>query len=144
MAAGRHNLHATAVALEGRAILLQGASGSGKSDLALRLIEADAVLVADDQTLLRREGDRVICSAPPEIAGRIEVRGFAIVEVPYEAEAPLALVVEMKPLPLVERLPEPRSVTLLGVDVPAIDLYPFEASAVAKLKLALRHISRVS
>ena len=61
-------VHATAVAIDGEAILLRGPSGSGKSDLALRLIDGGAQLVADDQTLLRREGERVLASAPPAIA----------------------------------------------------------------------------
>ncbi len=74
-------VHATAVAIEGEAVLLRGPSGSGKSDLALRLIDGGAQLVADDQTLLRRAGGRVLASAPPAIAGLLEVRGVGVVRV---------------------------------------------------------------
>ena len=75
-------VHGTSVALGGDGILLQGPSGSGKSDLALRLVDAGALLVADDQTELALVGDGVLMRAPGVIAGRIEVRGLGILRVP--------------------------------------------------------------
>ena len=116
-------LHATAIAIEGHALLLRGASGSGKSDLALRLIDAGARLVADDQSELYRSGDRVIVRAPATIAGLLEVRGIGIFR--------------LDPLSI-ERLPAPHTETILGVALPLVRVTPFDPSAAAKLRLALR------
>jgi serine kinase of HPr protein (carbohydrate metabolism regulator) len=132
------DVHGTAVALGEVGVLLRGASGSGKSDLALRLIDGGARLVADDRTLLRREGGLLLASAPPPIAGRLEVRGIGILAVPSVASCALRLVVDLVAPGAVERLPEPRTARLLGLDLPLISLAPFEASAAAKLRLAAR------
>jgi len=131
-------VHATAVAVEGRAVLLRGPSGSGKSDLALRLIDAGARLVADDQSELHRQGEAIMVRAPPAIAGLIEVRGIGIIRVDALDEAPLALVADLVAADEIERLPPLRRERILGIDLPAIALAPFEASATAKLVLALR------
>ena len=130
-------VHATSVALGGDGILLRGPSGSGKSDLALRLIDAGARLVADDQTELERIGAVLEMRAPATIAGRLEVRGLGIMRVPSVAVAPLRLVVDLVAPEAVERLPEPEFCTLLGVSLPLLRLAPFAASAAAKLRLAL-------
>ena len=135
-------LHATCVALDGRGILLRGAPGSGKSDLALRLIDDGAVLVADDQTEIGEERGRLVARAPATIAGRLEVRGLGIVTQPTLAAAPLVLIVDLVPPAAVERLPEERSERLLGQDVPLLELDPFAASAVAKIRLALERMGR--
>jgi HPr kinase/phosphorylase len=129
--------HATTVAIGGRGVLLRGASGSGKSDLALRLIDAGARLVADDQSELWRDGDSVLVRAPETIAGLIEVRGLGIVHLDSLPVARLALVVDLVALDAVERLPEQRSEAILGISIPLVALAPFEASAPAKLRLAL-------
>ena len=84
-------VHASTVATGGRAVLLSGPSGSGKSDLALRLIDRGFTLVSDDQTVVMREGDRLIASAPPTIAGKLEVRGLGIVEMETLTDVPIAL-----------------------------------------------------
>jgi len=136
--AGRLLLHATAVAIDGRAVLLRGASGSGKSDLALRLIDAGARLVADDQSELCREGDTIIVRAPATIAGLIEVRGVGIMRLDALAEAPVALIVDLVLSEAIERLPARLSETVLGLTLPRITVTPFDASAAAKLRLALR------
>jgi HPr kinase/phosphorylase len=134
-------VHATAVAIDGAAVLLRGPPGSGKSDLALRLIDGGARLIADDQAvLLRREG-RIWVRAPATIAGLIEVRGVGILRLDPLDEAPLALVVGLIPAAEVERLPEPRCETIFGLAIPFLALAPFEASAVAKLRLALRTLA---
>jgi HPr kinase/phosphorylase len=130
-------IHATAVAIGGRAVLLRGPSGSGKSDLALRLIDAGARLVADDQSELVRRDDRLIVRAPATIAGLIEVRGIGIVRLDTLPEAAVALVADLVPADKVERLPPRRSVTILGLTLPLIEVAPFEASAATKLRLAL-------
>ena len=130
-------LHATAIAIDGQAVLLCGASGAGKSDLGLRLIDAGARLIADDQSELFRRGDRVIVRAPVEIAGLLEVRGIGIFRLDALAEAPVALLVDLVPAETLERLPARHSQTILGLALPRIALAPFEASAAAKLRFAL-------
>jgi serine kinase of HPr protein (carbohydrate metabolism regulator) len=134
-------LHATAVAIDGRAVLLRGPSGCGKSDLALRLIDAGARLIADDQSELRRFGDVVLVRAPATIAGLFEVRGLGIPRFDALAEAPVGLIAELVAGDRIERLPPRRIGTLLGVAVPLIEITPFEASAAAKLRLALRALA---
>jgi serine kinase of HPr protein (carbohydrate metabolism regulator) len=130
-------VHATTVAIGGRAVLLRGPSGSGKSDLALRLIDAGARLVADDRSELHRDGEAILIRAPATIAGLIEARGVGILRVDSLGVAPLALIADLIAPDAVERLPEPRSETILGVPIPLIALAPFEASTPAKLRLAL-------
>lgn len=135
-------LHATAVAiateLGPRAVLLRGPSGSGKSDLGLRLIDAGAQLVADDQSELVRVGDRVVVRPPSAIAGLIEVRGIGILRLDPLMQAPLALIADLAATEAIDRLPLPRTERILGLDLPLIAVAPFEASAAAKLRLALR------
>ena len=131
-------VHATAIAIEGDAVLLRGPSGAGKSDLALRLIEGGARLLADDQTLLRRVDNHVLVRAPAAIAGLIEVRGVGVVRVDSLEEAPLALVVDLVPSAQVERIPDNRFEVVLGLTIPQMALAPFEVSATAKLRLAWR------
>ena len=133
-------VHATTVAIGGRAVMLRGASGSGKSDLALRLIDAGARLVADDQTALYRDGDALLVRCPTPITGLLEVRGVGILQVGALAVAPLALIADLVPSEQVERLPEPCSETILGLEVPVVALAPFEASAPAKLRVVLAAI----
>lgn len=98
--------------------------------------------MADDQTELRREGEDIIMSAPATIAGQIEVRGLGIVSVPSIASARLRLVVDLMPSAEIERMPLPRDCSFLGCTMPAIALAPFEASAPAKLRLALRSLAQ--
>lgn len=135
-------VHGTAIALGSEGILLRGPSGAGKSDLALRLIDQGARLVADDQTELRRDGDDIVMSAPATITGQIEVRGLGIVAMPSVASAPLRLVVDLVLPEEIERMPLPRECSYLDCTVPLVALAPFEASAPAKLRLALRSLAR--
>ena len=129
-------VHASTVATGGRAVLLGGPSGSGKSDLALRLIDRGFTLVSDDQTIVRREGDRLIAKAPPTIAGKLEVRGLGIVEMETVTNIPVALFVELTSD--IERLPdENRERSILGVELPLISIDARTASAPSKVALAL-------
>lgn len=134
--------HASAVAIDGRAVLLYGASGSGKSDLALRLIDRGARLIADDRTLLRREGAALLAAPPETIAGLIEVRGLGVVAAPGAATAadafPVALAVRLVADPAeVVRMPDPAIRDILGVAVPEVALWGFAASAPAVVAVAL-------
>lgn len=131
-------VHGTAVAIEGEAVLLRGPPAAGKSDLALRLIDGGARLVADDQSELFRRDDRLWVRPPAALAGLIEVRGVGILRLPGLAEAPLALLVDLVAPAAVERLPEAAVETVLGLAVRRLALAPFEASAAAKLRF-MRH-----
>jgi HPr kinase/phosphorylase len=131
-------LHATCIEIDGHGVLLRGRSGSGKSDLALRLIDSGAVLVSDDQVRVEAGDGRLCASAPPAIAGLLEVRGLGLVRLPYRQAVALALVVDLVPPDGVERLPEDASVELEGGRLPLVWLAPFEASAPAKVRLAVR------
>jgi serine kinase of HPr protein (carbohydrate metabolism regulator) len=129
--------HATCVAIGDRAVLLRGPSGSGKSDLALRLIDAGARLVADDQSEVRRDGDALLVQAPAPIFGLIEVRGVGLVRMDAMPVARLSLIADLVAMQDVERLPEPSSETILGLSIPLVAVAPFEVSAPIKLRLAL-------
>ena len=132
------NLHATCVARGGRAALLLGRSGSGKSDLALRLLDHGFTLVSDDRTLVRREGGLLIASAPPSIRGKIEVRGLGIIEIPSQDDGPVALAVELDVD--IPRLPDDsRERLFLGIAIPLIAVDATTPSAAAKVALALDH-----
>ncbi len=130
-------LHATTVAIGGRGVLIEGVSGAGKSDLALRLIDRGATLVSDDYSYIQRRDGQIISSPPAAIAGKIEVRGIGIVDMPHAEEAPVALLVALgEPT---ARLPEPGVArTFLGVEIPFLALDGREASAAIKVELALR------
>jgi serine kinase of HPr protein (carbohydrate metabolism regulator) len=130
-------LHASCIAIGGCAVLIKGLSGSGKSDLALRLIDRGAVLVSDDYTIVRRSGDRLIASAPPNITGLIEVRGVGLVPMPAEADVPVALIVSISDD--VERMPEGLETEVIaGVSIPRCRLVPFETSAPIKVEIMLK------
>lgn len=138
-------VHGTTVAVDGAGVLLRGPSGSGKSDLALRLIDSGAALVSDDQTELARAGGGLLARAPlapPNgTRGLLEARGLGIVAVAAVAEAPLALVVDLAVEGPIERMPEAAVCDLLGVAVPRVVLRPFEASTAAKVRVAVRGLS---
>jgi len=129
-------VHATCIAIGGRGVLIRGRSGSGKSDLALRLIDRGAQLVSDDYTDLSEEDGRILARAPKTIAGKLEVRGVGIVEMEPAADVPVCLVVDLDQVP--ERLPDDsNAMSLLGTVLPAIGLVALEPSAPVKLEQAL-------
>jgi RNase adaptor protein for sRNA GlmZ degradation len=140
-------VHATAVGLAGAnpelvadfwAVLLRGPSGAGKSDLALRLIDRGGVLVGDDQVLLHAQDGRLLAGPPEAIAGKLEVRGLGIVELPFRTGVPVALIADLRPAAEIERLPTIDSEVLAGVPLRRIDIDPAQLSAPEKLRLALR------
>ena len=129
-------IQASTVSTDGRAVLISGPSGSGKSDLALRLLDRGFTLVSDDQTIVRREGDRLVSSAPPTIKGKLEIRGIGIVDMDTVADVPVALYVELTSE--IVRLPDDRRERpVLGVNLPLISVDAQTASAASKVALAL-------
>ena len=130
-------VHASAVALEGRAVLITGPSGSGKSDLALRLLDRGFALVSDDQTIVRREGDRLIAKAPATISGKLEIRGIGIVEMEAVSDVPIAMLVDLTSE--IQRLPpdDRRERPVLGINIPLISVDALTASAASKVSLGL-------
>jgi serine kinase of HPr protein (carbohydrate metabolism regulator) len=135
-------IHASCVELAGLGVLLRGPSGSGKSDLALRLIDAGGRLVADDRTDLALENGALVASAPEPIAGRLEVRGVGIVDMPAVAVTRVGLAADLVSAAEIERLPMARHCAYLGIEIPLIALTPFECSAPAKLRVAARAAAR--
>jgi serine kinase of HPr protein (carbohydrate metabolism regulator) len=131
-------IHATCVDIDGLGVLLRGPSGSGKSDLALRLIDAGAQLVSDDYTVLEVRGDRLIGTAPQSIKGMLEVRGVGILPMPVKARSVIAMVADLVTDGEIERLPDPDAAVIDGVVVPRIQVAPFEISAAAKVRLAAK------
>ncbi|MCE7797818.1 aldolase [Sphingobium sufflavum] len=136
-ASAPHLLHATSVAIGGRVVLLMGASGSGKSDLGLRLIDRGATLVSDDYTELALRDGRLFASPPATIAGQMEVRHVGILSFPHLHNLPVALAIRLDDKP--ERMPDRRqSIPLSGVEIPVLCLDAREGSAPIKVELALR------
>lgn len=132
-------LHATTVAKGGRAVIIAGRSGSGKSDLALRLFDRGFELVSDDQTMVRKNGNRLLASAPSTIKGKLEVRGIGIVEMATVDDVPVCLIVDLAEA--IERMPEAGlKRTILGVAIPVVGIDAMAASAPAKVEIALDHL----
>jgi len=131
-------LHATSVAIKGEGVLLAGSSGIGKSDLALRLLDAGALLVSDDQTKLFVEEGSLFATSPSTIQGLLEVRHVGVFHVPFQERVKISLYVDLvkqdEPL---ERLPETETIFLLDRSVRRLRLKPCEASTLDKIKAAL-------
>lgn len=132
-------VHATCVAIGAHGVLFLGHSGTGKSDLALRLIDRGAMLVSDDQTALVLRGGRLIASPPDTLAGKIEVRGLGITERPWRGHVPIVVAVRLTER--YERMPaEGLTETVAGVAVPMVLLNAFEATAPIKVELAVERV----
>lgn len=135
-------LHGTAVYLEGQglspgAVFLRGASGSGKSDLAFRLIGMGGKLIADDQVMFERQRDRVHAASVPAIEGLLEVRGVGLLLMPFLPASPLKLVVDLVAREKVPRLPDFETVSILDTNIPYLSLHAFDASTPLKIFKAL-------
>jgi len=129
-------LHASCIVKDGRAVLIAGRSGSGKSDLALRLLDRGARLVSDDYTIVKRVSGNLVAAAPANIAGKFEVRGIGIVEMEAVRDAPVCLMIDLDRAS--ERLPHgPEQVMIAGVRLPSVGLNGLEASAPLKVEMAL-------
>lgn len=144
-------VHATSIAINGSAALIRGGSGSGKSDLALRclmtapnaLVDAAAGLVSDDYTELYLDGGTLRARAPAEISDLLEVRGVGLIHCEAVKHARIALIVDLADSAAIERMPlENAEVDVVGFSFPAIRLCAMEASAPAKLLIALDFVRR--
>ncbi len=136
-------IHASCVVVDGTGVLIRGPSGSGKSDLALRLMESGASLVADDYCEAEALAGGLVVRPPPAIAGKLEVRGFGIVDVAHLPSTTIGLIVDLTANADIDRLPDPNrdgalSDVIEGVRVMRLKLDPTHASAVAKVRLALK------
>ena len=132
-------LMATHVAGAWRGVLIEGASGAGKSDLALRLLDQGFRLVADDRVLVWACGGVLYGRAPGSLANLIEVRGLGICSEPALPFSRIVMAARCKPA---ERLPDPAFSDYVGLSIPAVSIHPLEASAPAKLRRALQHLGR--
>lgn len=119
MTAAPLSLHASTVAQGARALVILGASGAGKSALALQLMAFGAVLVADDRTLLTPRNGRLFASAPKPIRGRIEARGIGLLGAASCSEAVVALAVDLDREES-DRLPPERRIEWCGIAVPLV------------------------
>ncbi|MBP6379349.1 MAG: aldolase [Sphingorhabdus sp.] len=139
MSAAATLVHASAVAIDGQGILLVGASGSGKSDLALRLVDRGAILVCDDYCDILDGSDGPEIHATPSISGKIEVRGVGICSIDYIPSTPLSMVLQLDRAP--DRLPASDGrIELAGWSVPYARLAPFEMSAPLKAEMLFRRM----
>jgi serine kinase of HPr protein (carbohydrate metabolism regulator) len=132
-------VHASSVSIDGNAVLITGRSGSGKSDLTLRLLDRGATLISDDYTIVTRAHGQLTASAPETIAGKIEVRGVGLVNWTCGSPAPVVLMVVLDaPVP---RMPdEVTKRTIAGVEVPVFALSGLEPSAPIKVELLVRQL----
>lgn len=138
----RLTIHASCVARGDRAILISGRSGSGKSDLALRLIDRGAALVSDDYTIVHPIDGTLFASAPANIRGRMEVRGVGILD--YDTVTDVAVCLAVSLDNEVERLPaEQSALTIAGISLPLVKLNALEASAPLKVEAALDYLGLV-
>ena len=140
-------LHGTCLSVGGQGVLILGDPGSGKSDLALRLIDQKgygiarlplpSILVADDQVVVKRQGNRLVASAPPVLRGKFEIRGLGIVDMAVQAKVNLKLVVQLRTHAKIERMPSAAVLKILGVSLPMTEIDPAADSAPARLRAAV-------
>lgn len=137
---GMKLIHGSCVSIDGQGVLLLGPSGSGKSDLCLRLVDDGAVLVGDDHLELEIREGCVFASAPLKLAGMLEIRGVGILrDIAFSREAQIKLVVSLVPHEDVERLPPPGAYPLLEVPLVHVKLNAFASSTCAKIRAILKH-----
>lgn len=132
-------MHSSSVVIDDNGVLILGDSGSGKSDLALRLIDNGATLISDDISICRKNSNNIYLYCPPEIKGLLEVREIGIITVPFVERIKLRLVVNLRSKNN-ERFPKDNSFRILGIKIPLISIEGKNSSAVAKIKVKLNEI----
>ncbi|MBR4126072.1 MAG: HPr kinase/phosphatase C-terminal domain-containing protein [Alphaproteobacteria bacterium] len=130
-------IHASCIEFSGSGILICGDSGSGKSDLCLRMLDTGANLVADDQTQIENVGGRLTASCPERLRGLLEIRGIGIVTTPTVPEAEIRLKLILQPTEKIARMPALQTESIEGISIPVLRMNPFEASAILKIKTFL-------
>lgn len=130
-------IHASCADFSGAGVLLCGGSGCGKSDLCLRLLDAGARLVADDQTIVENENGVLIARCPERIRGLLEIRGIGVVETPCVPETRVRAKIVLRPDAEIDRMPDFKTERMENVSVPVFFLDAFTASAVLKVKTVL-------
>ncbi|MDG2242871.1 MAG: HPr kinase/phosphatase C-terminal domain-containing protein [Rhodospirillaceae bacterium] len=133
--------HATCVALGDIGILIRGPSGAGKSDLALRLLDGGATLVSDDYCHLAVDANHLVAHAPEAISGKMEVRGYGIINIAHKTPVRIGLVVDLSPKEQIPRLPETQTCVVEGIKVIRLDIDPDTPSAAAKIRLITQMIA---
>ena len=138
--------------MNGEGVLILGEPGTGKSDLALRLIDEPGFgtsecpmrgrLISDDQVIITREDDRLVASAPSTIRGKLEVRGLGIVALVTLPSVPLLLVVRLQTHSAIERLPDQCTFEILGLALPLVEIDGNSPSAPARLRAALHWLKQ--
>jgi serine kinase of HPr protein (carbohydrate metabolism regulator) len=134
--------YATAVTYCGFGVLIRGPSGSGKSDLALRLIDDGAGLVADDQVIIKAVGQELYLSPPDSLSGLIEVRGIGVIKIEYVRDIRLRLVVELDPSNEIQRTPIIKEELIKKIPVPVVNMHAFESSVLVKIKIILGYLEK--
>ena len=134
--------YATAVTYCGFGVLIRGPSGSGKSDLALRLIDDGANLIADDQVDIKSAGQGLYLSPPDNIAGLLEVRGIGVIRIEYDWDVKLCLIVELDLSKEMQRIPIIKEEFIKNIPVPIINMNAFETSILAKIKIILSYLDK--
>ena len=145
-------LHGTCVSVNGEGVLILGEPGTGKSDLALRLIDEPGFgvseslmrgkLISDDQVIVSRHEDKLIASAPSNISGKLEIRGLDIVTLTTRPSAPLSLIVKLQTHSAIERLPDQGTFDILGLALPLVEIDGNSPSAPARLRAALHWLKQ--
>lgn len=127
---------ATCVAISGRGVLIEGAPGTGKSSLALALIDRGATLVGDDGVLLLARDGKLIAAPHPEIGGKLEVRNVGLIDMPVLPAVPVALVIRLDAsAPRFIDAPEARQ--LAGISLPLVHLFPDTPVLALRAEIAL-------
>jgi len=135
-------VYATAVAYRGFGILIRGPSGSGKSDLALRLIDDGANLIADDQVIIKSVRKEHYLSSPDSISGLIEVRGFGVIKIESVRDVRLRLIVDLDPSCKTERSPIMKEELIKNIIVPVINMKAFDSSVLVRIRLILSYLEK--
>ena len=133
-------LHATSVAMEDNGVAIFGDPGSGKSDLALRLIDSGATLISDDITVFSKLEKNISLFGIENTKGLLEVREVGIITVPYVEGIKLKLVVRLTDK-VIERIPKKNQINLLGLKFPKLEINGKNSSSVAKVKVKLNEIN---
>jgi HPr kinase/phosphorylase len=145
-------LHGTCVSVNGEGVLILGGPGTGKSDLALRLIDEPGFgvseslmrgkLISDDQVIITRHENRLVASAPANISGKLEIRGLDIVTLATRSSIHLSLVVKLQTYSAIDRHPDHATFDILGLALPLVEIDGNSSSAPARLRAALHWLKQ--